>query len=180
VRIAWAILSLLFLFVPAARAQERRASLEHAGSVGLLVGLGPLYSTIVVANCPSCGGTRVINGFAGVLDLGGSIAVGAEGAELTARLRLARLWAAGGESLLLGFRRSFGVEEWKTYFEIELEAMLRPTWLLGPRAVLGVMHDFSPVFGLYAEGGLAVDIGGGRRVGVDVTFGAQARSFLLQ
>lgn len=145
-----------------------------------MAGAGPLYSTIVIANCPSCAGSRALSGFSGALDLGGLLALGAEGFELTARLRLTRFSDSSGEALLAGLRRSFGRDEWKTYFEIDIEGILRPAKLLGPRAALGALYDFSAVFGVYVEGGVAVDLGGGRRVGAEITFGIQARSFLLQ
>ncbi len=171
------LLTALVLASPAG-AQERRESLEHAGSVGLFAGVGPLYSTVV--DCPSCAASGAISGFSGLLDVGGLVALGSEGFELSARLRLTRFSGASGEALLAGVRRSFGRDEWKSYFEVDLEGILRPTRLLGPRAALGVLYDFSAVFGIYLEGGVAVDLGAGRRVGADVTFGAQLRSFLLQ
>jgi hypothetical protein len=174
------LIALAALGAGEARAQQRVATLDHAGSVGLLLGSSLEFSTTEIADCVTCGTERAFATFSPVFDLGGSLAIGDEGNELIARLRLVRFSEASGETLLLGYRGYFGFEEWKSYFGLELQGTLRPVRTVGARASIGVMYELSSLFGLWAEAGSGFGLGGGRRFGVDLGLGLQARSYLLE
>jgi hypothetical protein len=85
-----------------------------------------------------------------------------------------------GEALLAGYRQYFGSEEWKTFFSFDLEGTARPIKSLGARASLGLMRELSEVLGAYADAGASFGFGGGRRFGVELGVGLQARSYLLE
>jgi hypothetical protein len=167
------------LAAPSVRA-ETEASLDHSGSVGLLVSAGTEFSTIEIADCPACKSERTQVGFSASLEVGGSVAVGSEGNELTLRLRFLRLTPEPGEMLLLGFRNYFGRDALKTYTAFDLVGSLRPMHGAGGRAAFGLMYDFSPLIGLWSEAGASFALGGGRRFGADISIGVQGRSYLLE
>jgi len=171
---------LLALLVAAPASAEEVASLEHTGSVGLFVAVGPEWATTEVAPCLTCRSDKVAAGFGALLDLGGTIAVGSEGSELAAKLRLVRLAGEGnGEAALVGDRRYFGRDELKSFFSFDAQLFWRPTVVGGARAGIGGMWDFSPLFGLWLETGASFGLGQGRRFGVELGLGLQGRSYLL-
>lgn|GEM_PF-1359599 len=157
----------------------RYFTLEHAGSLGLIVGVFGNYESIERADCLTCETTEVLTGMGAALDIGASLGVGWEGAELTLRLRLTRLGPASGEAILAGFRSYFGRDEWKTYASFELAGHIRPIAAGGARAGFGVAWDFSPIFGLWAEAAAAFAFGKGRLFGAQVGLGLQARTYLF-
>jgi hypothetical protein len=165
---------------PAALAQSRAASLDHSGSLGLLVAAGTEFATTEIADCLTCQPERTLAEFGALLDLGATAAVGSEGNELTLRLRLNRLTAASGESIFFGYRSYFGRDELKTFAAFDLAAVLRPIAAGGARVAFGVAWDFSPLFGVWAEAGANFALGEGRRFGVELGLGLQARSYLLE
>lgn len=158
---------------------ERHLSLEHAGSLGLIVGLFGNYESLEKAACLTCETTEVLTGASASIDLGASLGVGWEGAELTLRLRLTRLGKAQGEALFLGFRSYFGRDAWKTYVSFELAGLFRPIAAGGARAGFGVAWDFSPIFGLWAEAAASFALGQGRLFGAQLGLGIQARTYLF-
>lgn len=164
---------------PSTAGAPRYFTLEHAGSLGLIVGIFGNYESIERADCLTCETTEVLTGMSASLDIGASLGVGWEGAELTLRLRLTRLGPASGEAILAGFRSYFGRDEWKTYASFELAGHIRPIAAGGARAGFGVAWDFSPIFGLWAEAAAAFAFGKGRLFGAQVGLGLQARTYLF-
>jgi hypothetical protein len=165
---------------PPALAQAREASLDHSGSLGLLVGVAPEWGTFELSACPTCEVDRVLGGYSALLDLGGTMAVGQEGSELALRLRLTLLSALRGAAVQFGYRHFFGRDAFKTYFSFDLRSDLAPALTVGARAGFGAMFELSPLVGLYAEPGASFGIGQGRRFGAEFFVGAQFRSFLLE
>ncbi len=163
-----------------AMAQEREYSLDHAGSVGLIVGVGPEYSGSIKADCLFCLGEQTLIGVSGLFDIGATVAINQEGDEIVLRGRLVRLSSSNGESLLLGYRKYFGRDEIKTFASLDLQASFRPVKTLGARGSFGVMYDFSPIFGIWLDGGGSFGFGYGRRFGLETTIGMQARSYLFE
>lgn len=167
----------------AAPSAGRYLSLEHAGSLGLIAGLFGNYESIERAACLTCETSEVLTGLSASLDLGASLGVGWEGAELLLRLRLTRLGEAKGEAkgeaIFLGFRSYFGRDEWKTYVTFELAGHFRPIGAGGARAGFGVAWDFSPILGLWAEAAASFALGQGRLFGAQFGLGLQARTYLF-
>lgn len=168
--------ALLLLALPGAAGRP----LDHQGSLGLVAAVGAEYASLVLADCVGCPATGLVADTALALEVGGTAAVGDAGSEFGLRLRLSRLSEASGESVLLGYRRYSGPDEWKTFFAFDLVGTFRPSKTLGARAGLGVLHDFTPLFGLYADAGVGFGLGAGRRFSVDLLVGLQARSYLLE
>lgn len=162
------------------RAGERVLSLEHDGSVGVFLTAAPEFSSLTLSECVTCITTSVVDGFDLVNDLGVSISPEGWGAELLLRFRYVSLSRAKGEAVLFGYRRYFGRDEVKTFMELDLHATFRPVLTGGARAGFGVMWDFSPVMGLWADLAGSFGVGRGRRFGAELAIGFQARSYLLQ
>jgi hypothetical protein len=161
-------------------AQEREYSLDHAGSVGFIVGVGPEYSGSIKADCLFCLGEQTLVDVSGVFDIGATVAINQEGDEIVLRGRLVRLSSSNGESLLLGYRKYFGREEIKTFASLDLQTTFRPVKTMGVRGSFGVMYDFSPILGIWLDGGGSFGFGYGRRFGLETTIGMQARSYLFE
>jgi len=175
----FALLAAVLVSVPAGAA-ERDLSLEHEGSVGLFLAAAPEYSALTLGDCVFCTGDRSIVGVNLVTDFGATIAVGGWGSELLLRFRYVSLSTAKGESVLFGYRKYFGRDEIKTFVGLDVQFTFRPVITLGARAGFGVMWDFSPIMGLWAEVDGSFGVGLGRRFGAELAIGFQARSYLLQ
>ena len=157
----------------------RQFSLDHAGSLGLIFGAFGSYESIERATCLTCETTAILTGPSLSLDLGASLAVGWEGAELLLRLRLTRLGDAPGEAVFVGFRHYFGRDAWKTFASLEVGGHFRPIAAGGARGGFGVAWDFSPLFGLWAEAAASFALGEGRLFGAQLGLGLQARTYLF-
>lgn len=177
--------------VPAALAQGRELTREHDGSLGAFAAVGGEYTSLVIADCFACTGStvdadgtvhraRTIDGPDMVLDVGGSMAVGQAGGEFLLRGRLVFLSTARGFSLMVGYRKYWGKDDIKTFVAADVLATLEPLVTFGLRPGFGVMWDFSPIMGLYAEANGSFTLGWGRRFGAELTIGFQARSYLLE
>lgn len=166
--------------------QGRELSKQHDGSLGLFGALGAEYTGLVIADCFFCTGStagspaRAVDGFDAILDLGGSLAVGQSNSELLLRGRLVFLSPARGVTVLFGYRKYWGMDELKTYVAADVLVTLVPTVVFGVRPNFGVMWDFSPIMGVWAEAGGTFAVGWGRRFGGEITVGFQARSYLLE
>ena len=73
------------------------------------------------------------------------------------------------------YRAYFGLDEWKTFFELGLWAPLSSRLAVGPLATLGVAYDFSRTHGLYADVGFATGLGAARIATFTVSAGGQIR-----
>ena len=155
-------------------------SLDHGGSLGLSVGAFGNYSSSEKASCLTCETSAVATGWSGSLDIAASVGIGWEGAEFFVRFELQRLGQVPGENLSLGLRNYFGREEWKTFLDLEAVAAFRPVGGGGLRGGFGVIWDFHPLFGLWAEARAAIILGHGRTFGAQLGLGLQFRSYLFQ
>jgi hypothetical protein len=99
-----------------------------------------------------------------VLDVGGTLAVGQAGGELLLRGRLVFLSPAKGFSVFLGYRKYWGKDDFKTFVAADLMASITPTATFGARPGFGVVWDFSPIMGLWAEAAGTFGLGWGRRL----------------
>ena len=170
----------LLFAATSARAQERQAYREHNGSLGAFATLGGEYSALVVTDCVFCASGKSIDGFDAILDVGGTLAVGQSGSELVLRGRLVFLSRARGESLMFGYRKYFGRDEFKTFVSFDLMGTFEPVKTVGARAAFGAIWDFSSIMGLWVEAGATFGVGAGRRFGAELSLGFQARTYLLE
>jgi len=172
--------ALLAICGTSARAQERGAYLEHNGSLGGFVTLGGEYSALVVTGCVFCANGKAVDGFDAILDVGGTLAVGQSGSELILRGRLVFLSHARGESLLFGYRKYFGRDDFKTFAGFDLMGTFEPVKTIGARASFGAIWDFSSIMGLWLDAGASFGVGAGRRFGAEINLGFQARTYLFE
>jgi hypothetical protein len=167
---SYAALALAVLLPLGAAAQMR---LDHRGSVGLLIGSG-LEVQEAVSGTVREGGTRAL------LDLGGTIAVGHEGNELMALARA----GFGGPSInwtaIGGYRGYFGVDAWKTFFDLGIAAHFTRAFTLGPRVGFGVQYELGSLAGAYVGGAAQLSGGNGFRFSGELIAGFQFRSYLLE
>lgn len=178
--VAGVALAALLLGPMCAYAQGREVTLEHGGSVGLFAAAGAEYSSLVLNDCVFCLRGKTLDGPNALLDVGATLSFTQTSSELLLRGRLAFLSPARGESLLLGFRKYWGRDEFKTFAGLELMGTFRPVQTGGARVGFGAIWDFSPIMGLWAEAGATFGIGQGRRFGAEITLGFQGRSYLLE
>lgn len=155
-------------------------SLDHGGSLGLTLGFFGNYSSAEKSTCLTCETDSVITGWSGSLDLAATLGVGWEGAEFILRFQMMRFGSAPGERLGLGFRNYFGRDAWKTFLDLELIGAFRPVGGGGIRGGFGVIWDFHPLAGIWAEAGASVVLGQGRIFGAQLGAGIQLRSYLFQ
>ena len=73
------------------------------------------------------------------------------------------------------YRAYFGLDEWKTFFELGLWAPLSSRLAIGPIATLGAAYDFSRAGGLYADVGFATGLGAARIATFTASAGGQIR-----
>jgi hypothetical protein len=170
----------LLLAGAGALGQERVAYREHTGSLGAFVALGGEYSALVVSKCAFCSTGTNVEGFDAILDAGGTLAVGQSGSELLLRFRLVFLSHARGESVLFGYRKYFGRDDFKTFASFDLMGTFEPVLTVGARAGFGVIWDFSSIMGLWVDAAATFGVGQGRRFGAELNIGFQARTYLFE
>ena len=73
------------------------------------------------------------------------------------------------------YRAYFGLDEWKTFFELGLWAPLASRLAVGPLATLGVAYDLSRAGGFYADAGFATGLGAARIATFTLSAGGQVR-----
>lgn len=153
-------------------AQQR---FDHRGSLGLTIAAGGELLTAIHISSPGERGLRI------PLEVGGTLALSEKN-----ELRLAGRVAPGFEqtpglagSIYAGLRNSRGMEEWKTFFDLELAVHVTPFVAVGVRGGFGVQYDFSPVVGVYAQ--LGIQFGGATslRLSCDAMAGFQFRTYLF-
>jgi hypothetical protein len=164
------------LLIPLALASlpAQAERLDHRGAVGLLVGGGLELKESVSARTGRDGGLRTD------LDLGGTVAIGADGNEL---LGVARLQLGGprlGTALLGGYRGYFGQDRFKTFFDLGAGVQLTPALTAGPRVGFGAQVELGALVGIYAGVAGQLAAGDGLRASVEAVLGFQVRSYLLE
>lgn len=156
-----------------ALAEER---FDHHGSLGLTVAFGGEFVTAVSITASGEKGARL------PIELGGTFALG-EHTELRAAARLApgiSPITALGASFYAGIRNSYGYEQWKTFFDLELAVHATPFLAFGVRGAFGVQFDFLPIMGAYAQ--LGAQLGGATslRLSFELMAGLQFRTYLFE
>jgi hypothetical protein len=141
----------------------------HTGALGLLVsGGGGGRSSSALNN----------SGFVGVFDLGGTLGI-FEHRELlaTARLSVRERLGLGAQ---FGLRNTYGLGQWKTFFDLTLSAELVPAVFVGPRGAFGVQLDLGSLVGVFACVGATLGFGNGLFLQADLSLGVQIRSYLFE
>ena len=171
-RAALAAAAAAALLPAAAAALEPR--FDHRDSHGPVVELLGGYDSVTASE-------HTGNAWRPALRAGWGVAVSGEGGELIVAADLAlRAWSdPRDERVLLStsarYRGYFGTEEWKTFFEAGLWLPVRSRLAVGPLVGIGVIHDFSQDWGVFAGGEFASAFGDGRVVSFTVLAGFQLR-----
>jgi hypothetical protein len=165
---------LLALLLPALSfAQERY---DHRGALGVTVATG---GEIVTAISNIATGER---GFRIPIELGGTLSISDHN-----ELRLAARLSPGispitalSASFYAGIRNSIGLEQWKTFFDLELAVHATPFLSFGARGAFGVQYDFLPIMGVYAQ--LGAQLGGATslRLSFELMAGVQFRTYVFE
>ncbi len=156
----------LALFASPAVAQE---AYRHKGSLGLLLAAGPgARSSSALGN----------SGFLGLVEAGATAGF-FEHQELLAIARLS-LREKLGLGALAGVRSVYGLDRWKTFFDLTVSAELIPVVFVGPRGAVGVQYDLGNFVGVYAALGVGIGFGNGLFIQGELTVGFQFRSYLLE
>jgi hypothetical protein len=149
---------------------------DHHGALGLTVAGGGEFVTAVASNAAGEVGLRL------PLELGATLSVGNH-VELRAAGRFAPgippLTGVAG-SAYAGIRNSFGYEQLKTFFDLDLGVHFAPFLAIGVRGAFGVQYDFLPIMGVYAQ--LGAQLGGATslRLSAEVMIGLQFRTYLFE
>lgn len=149
---------------------------DHHGSLGLTVAFGGEFVTAVAITSVGERGARL------PIELGGTFSL-AEHTELRAAARLSPGVAPitlVGTSFYAGIRNSYGYEQWKTFFDLDLAVHATPFLAIGIRGAFGVQFDFLPIMGVYAQ--LGAQLGGATslRLSFELMAGLQFRTYLFE
>jgi hypothetical protein len=168
----WA--ALLAAVVPAgAGAYEPR--FDHRDQTSLEADVGLSRDAVVVTHQPTRTELRPALHLAWGFDLTG------EGNELLlgASARLGGWSDPQGSRVLAAvdvrYRGYFGLEEWKTFFEVGLVASVRSNLMIGPLVGVGVAWDASRVWGLFAAAQFSTGLGQARLASFGASTGVQLR-----
>lgn len=149
---------------------------DHRGSLGLTVAAGGEALSAVSSVATGERGFRI------PLEVGGTLSL-SDHSELRLAGRIAPgispITALAG-SIYAGIRNSFGFEQLKTFFDLELAVHLTPFLAIGARAAFGVQYDFLPIMGVYAQ--LGGQLGGATslRLSFELMAGVQFRTYLFE
>lgn len=148
--------------------------LDHRGALGLLLGLGG--DRVDRLNTVGSGD----HGFRLAPEIGVSAAFTERGSEVMFAVRASFLGPSVDVATRLGIRGYFGLDDWKTFFDLEVVARWTPVIVVGPGVRLGVQYEFSPIIGAFAAFGAQIGFGQALRLGFELTAGIQLRSYLLE
>lgn len=169
VRVRQHVFLLIVLSASAAHAQS------HRGSLGLDIEGGFEGVTAITAMATSDRGLRA------PLEVGGTLGLFDHGElTLSGRLEFPVAFVTGyGVSFYGGLRNSFGYDQLKTFFSLELAIHATPFFTAGARAGFGVLYDLLPIVAVYAV--LHGQLGGGvaLRLSGDLSVGVQFRTYLF-
>jgi hypothetical protein len=178
---------------------------DHRGALGLLLA--------TTAERKDAAGWGAFNdaGWRAGLEIGGTYPVSFSGNEFKLSVRTLLGGPVVDTAVYVGFRGYFDLgfwkwqlEQWKTFFDLDLCAHFTPSWSQtyrdglasplsapttqtvgatvqgGPRVAIGVQLDFLPVAGAYLAAAGQLGFGTGVRFGAELLFGFQLRSYLLE
>lgn len=149
---------------------------DHRGALGLTAAVGGEFVTAINLSAQGERGARI------PVELGGTLAL-TDQTELRVAARLGFGVApitALGASFYAGIRNSFGYEQWKTFFDLELAAHVTPFLAFGARAAFGVQFDFLPIMGVYAQIGGQLGGATSLRLSFELMTGLQFRTYLFE
>ena len=154
-------------------AQERY---DHRGALGLTVAAGGEVVTAISSQALGERGVRV------PLEVGGTLSVSDHN-----ELRLAARLSPGlspitalSASFYGGIRNSIGLDQWKTFFDLELAVHATPFLAFGLRGAFGVQYDFFPIMGVYAQIGAQLGGASALRLSFEVMAGVQFRTYVFE
>jgi hypothetical protein len=165
---------LALLMVPSLASAEDRY--DHRGSLGLTVAAGGEIVTAISTIATGERGVRI------PLEVGATFSV-SNHIELRAAGRIAPgispITSLAG-SAYAGMRNSFGYDQLKTFFDLELAVQIAPFFAIGVRGAFGVQYDFLPIMGVYAQ--LGGQLGGATslRLSFELMAGVQFRTYLFE
>lgn len=149
---------------------------DHRGSLGVTVAAGGEFATAISTTGTGDRGGRI------PLEVGATLALFDR-----TELRLAGRVAPGipplatlGGSLYAGIRNSFGFEQWKTFFDLELAVHVAPMLSFGGRVAVGLQYDLLPIMGLYVQLGGQLGGAAGLRLSFEGMAGVQFRTYLFE
>lgn len=169
-------LLLLLAFAAPARAEERY---DHRGALGLTVASGAEFVSFIGPQGGSESAARL------PLELGGTWSL-TDRTELRLAGRLSpflggrTVTGALAGTVLAGIRNVRGLDQWKTFFDLDLAVHVAPALIIGARAAFGVQYDFLPVMGVYAQVGGQLGGGAGLRLSFEGLVGLQFRTYVLE
>ncbi len=148
---------------------------NHLGSIGLTAAAGAEYVTGISATARSDRGGRIpleIGATVGITDRLELRAAGRVSPGLVPSSELAFSWYGG-------IRNSVGVDQLKTFFDLDLALHATPFLTGGARVAFGVQYDVSPIAGLYALAGAQLGLGAALRLSFEVMVGVQFRTYVF-
>lgn len=178
---------------------------DHRGALGLLL------ATTAERKDAAGWGALSDAGWRAGLEIGGTYPLSYSGNELKLSVRTLLGGPVVDTAVYFGFRGYFDLsfwksqlDQWKTFFDLDVGAHFTPAWSLdlrdglagplsapgtvsagftvqgGPRVAIGVQFDFLPVSGAYLAFAGQLGFGTGVRFGAELLFGFQLRSYLLE
>jgi hypothetical protein len=160
--------------LPAALAGALEPRYDHRDAHGPVVEVLAAYDSVGVSG-------RTVSSWRPALRAGWGADVTGEGSEVIASADVAlRGWSdPDRDHVLLSasarYRTYFGTERWKTFFEAGLWLPIRSRVAVGPLVGIGVVHDFSQDYGVFAGGEFSSAFGDGRVVSFAALAGFQLR-----
>jgi hypothetical protein len=155
-------------------AQQERY--DHRGALGLTVAAGGEIVTAISSAAVGERGVRI------PLELGGTLSVSDHN-----ELRLAARLSPGispitalSASFYGGLRNSIGLDQWRTFFDLEVAVHATPFLAFGIRGAFGVQYDFLPVMGVYAQLGAQLGGASSLRLSFELMAGVQFRTYVFE
>lgn len=169
---ACVVLAASCLLPAAGRAAEER--LDHKGALALWLGGG------VGLRIGTTAARRVDGGLRAPVDLGLFFAL----PQTQNGLWVVGRGALGGGlpdwSVRGGYRGFFGLDRWKTFFDLGATFAITPRFAAAVRAGAGAQVELSPVAGLFLAAGGEVGGGNGFHFAADLTLGIELRTYLFE
>ncbi|MBS2027089.1 MAG: hypothetical protein JST54_04215 [Deltaproteobacteria bacterium] len=171
-----ALVAVLVLAPTAARA-DFPPRLDHRGALGISPEIGGEradFLFVAANNVQGFDAARLTLG----LEL--TLGLGFEGNELVVLGRYLHSRSDAGAAVGVAYRKYFGRDELKTYFQGGIKGDSTPRYAVGPWAQFGVMYELSALVGVFAQAELSVEVSQGIRVGYGGSGGVQLRTYVLE